>query len=460
MRPGRRCTRAPVPKEQEIDTAATIVSPRAAAAPERQDRRFEAGRQREPPGGGRHPRGTARRRGRSPVAADRSRTTSGAMHRCRSTTTLPPKPKRIASPPMIFCSTRQAPRSAASEPPSLESLRRARPSRMTARARDDEVMARDGVVGGRSGGSAAADSRGFDRPCCRSAGNLLAIVRGARTSSSVLAGCVLLLVAGIALGLVGGYALCGRRGTPIRPAVPRQRRRSGSTSANAPATGREFSEQAVTPPAPKATGPPGSGSWRRQIRGAADGRPGTPGRYPTGSEPAGSRGIDRNTGREIDANRGRRDVERTLAWPHSVDPGRSAVPPLRRACGAAGIRDWNAGGRPLGGCPGAIDRPGAEAVRGIGIGASPGPGGRPARTPPRPAPAPEEPQSSTVYTGSIYVDSRPRGARVSIDGKAVGVTPLRVQRRAHRHSRRPSRASRSPVVVQHHHGHLGSRNSA
>ncbi|MGH9309798.1 MAG: PEGA domain-containing protein, partial [Vicinamibacterales bacterium] len=30
------------------------------------------------------------------------------------------------------------------------------------------------------------------------------------------------------------------------------------------------------------------------------------------------------------------------------------------------------------------------------------------------------------FTGSIYVDSRPRGAKVSINGKPVGVTPLRV----------------------------------
>jgi hypothetical protein len=31
-----------------------------------------------------------------------------------------------------------------------------------------------------------------------------------------------------------------------------------------------------------------------------------------------------------------------------------------------------------------------------------------------------------VYTGAVYVDSRPRGARVSIDGRFVGVTPVRV----------------------------------
>jgi len=49
------------------------------------------------------------------------------------------------------------------------------------------------------------------------------------------------------------------------------------------------------------------------------------------------------------------------------------------------------------------------------------------RAAPRPAaPAPQETASPSVYTGSLYVDSRPRGARVSIDGRAVGVTPLRV----------------------------------
>ena len=29
-----------------------------------------------------------------------------------------------------------------------------------------------------------------------------------------------------------------------------------------------------------------------------------------------------------------------------------------------------------------------------------------------------------MYTGSIYVDSRPRGARVLIDGKEMGTTPV------------------------------------
>lgn len=33
---------------------------------------------------------------------------------------------------------------------------------------------------------------------------------------------------------------------------------------------------------------------------------------------------------------------------------------------------------------------------------------------------------SQSFTGSIYVDSRPRGARVLIDGRPVGTTPLRI----------------------------------
>jgi hypothetical protein len=49
------------------------------------------------------------------------------------------------------------------------------------------------------------------------------------------------------------------------------------------------------------------------------------------------------------------------------------------------------------------------------------------RPPARPAPAAERSaESSTQYMGSLYVDSRPRGARVFVDGKAVGVTPLQL----------------------------------
>jgi hypothetical protein len=39
-------------------------------------------------------------------------------------------------------------------------------------------------------------------------------------------------------------------------------------------------------------------------------------------------------------------------------------------------------------------------------------------------PSPSKPSAAT--TGEIYVDSRPRGARVFIDGKEVGVTPVQL----------------------------------
>jgi hypothetical protein len=51
--------------------------------------------------------------------------------------------------------------------------------------------------------------------------------------------------------------------------------------------------------------------------------------------------------------------------------------------------------------------------------------------PPRPAPAPPRAappaaQKPVAFTGSMFVDSRPRGARVLVNGKQVGTTPLRL----------------------------------
>jgi hypothetical protein len=47
-------------------------------------------------------------------------------------------------------------------------------------------------------------------------------------------------------------------------------------------------------------------------------------------------------------------------------------------------------------------------------------------TPSRPAPRPATPSAPTVFTGLLYVDSRPRGATVFVDNKNVGVTPLMI----------------------------------
>ena len=50
----------------------------------------------------------------------------------------------------------------------------------------------------------------------------------------------------------------------------------------------------------------------------------------------------------------------------------------------------------------------------------------PAPSTTRPTPPPAEKSSKTAFTGSIFVDSRPRGARVFVDGRAVGTTPMTI----------------------------------
>ena len=45
--------------------------------------------------------------------------------------------------------------------------------------------------------------------------------------------------------------------------------------------------------------------------------------------------------------------------------------------------------------------------------------------PERPAPRPATPEAAAeTFTGSLFVDSRPQGATVFLDGKSIGVTPL------------------------------------
>ena len=45
---------------------------------------------------------------------------------------------------------------------------------------------------------------------------------------------------------------------------------------------------------------------------------------------------------------------------------------------------------------------------------------------PRPAAAAPPPAATPARTGTLVADSRPRGARVFVDGRAAGTTPLRV----------------------------------
>ncbi len=56
---------------------------------------------------------------------------------------------------------------------------------------------------------------------------------------------------------------------------------------------------------------------------------------------------------------------------------------------------------------------------------TPAPGRLPA-TPPAPKPGTSPPAANGAFTGALYVDSRPQGANVLLDGRIVGKTPLRL----------------------------------
>jgi serine/threonine protein kinase len=239
-------------------------------------------------------------------------------------------------------------------------------------------------------------------------------------------GTALLLIAGITVGLLGGYAFWGR-GTPPSTGATTAATTGSSTGAAAPASGREFSEQAVTPPAPRATdsAAPGRGRTKPEAPGTSERASATPAaRPPAPARPApapstGSlvvRSTPSGAGVTVNGNwRGR--------TPLTLDDL-----PFRRY----DVRVVQAG---FAASTESVVLSADTPARSITLqlksvqASTPAPRQAPAagsRPTPRPAPAPEEPSSSTVYTGSIYVDSRPRGARVSIDGKAVGVTPLRI----------------------------------
>jgi hypothetical protein len=245
-------------------------------------------------------------------------------------------------------------------------------------------------------------------------------------------GMILLVIACIGVGLLGGYALWGR-GTPATTGSSATAATSGSTtSAAAPATGREFSEQAVTPPAPKATDSPTPGRGaskpeppRTDDRGPAapaGGAPPAPSAAPA-PPPAASTGtlVVRSTpsGAGVTLNgrwRGRTPL--TLAdLPFRRYDVRVVQPGFVVGTQAVDLSaDTPARSIALQLKPAAASTPAPRQAPSAG-----------ARATTRPAPEPEpQSSSSTVYTGSIYVDSRPRGARVTIDGKQVGVTPLRV----------------------------------
>jgi len=242
---------------------------------------------------------------------------------------------------------------------------------------------------------------------------------------------ILLVITCIGVGLLGGYALWGR-GKPASTGNSATAATSGSTTSGAaPATGREFSEQAVTPPAARATDSPSPGRGGSKPeppgtddRGAAT-RAGTPPAPSAAAAPPPAASTGTLVVRSTPSGAG---VTLNGRW-RGRTPLTLADLPFRRYDLRVVQPGFVVGTQ-------AVDLSADTPARSVALelkpvaASTPAPRQAPsagARATTRPAPEPEpESSSSTIYTGSIYVDSRPRGARVTIDGKPVGVTPLRV----------------------------------
>jgi Protein kinase domain/PEGA domain len=216
----------------------------------------------------------------------------------------------------------------------------------------------------------------------------------------------LLVLLALALGAGGGWFLRGRMSPagepPSQAAAP-----TGSAAANPAPAGREFSEQAVAPaakpgaPAPPPAANPGGAAATAPRASTAKPAPAATGTLIVRSTPSGA-GVTVN-GR----SRGR--------TPLTLDQL-----PLRSYNVRVAQSGFEAATESV-----ALTSATPERTLALRLQRSPAAASRPAASRPA-APAPQETATTTVFTGSLYIDSRPRGARVSIDGRAVGVTPLRV----------------------------------
>lgn len=211
------------------------------------------------------------------------------------------------------------------------------------------------------------------------------------------------LTVGLLIGLLAGYAVWGRRADPPPPATVAQ---EPAADPQPPAqgqkpSGREFSEQVVTPPQtakPPTDAPvvpneaPGPTPAARGSAPAA-----TTGRIVVQSTPSGA---------SVTVNgqwRGRTPLklDDLRFGPYTiriVQPGYTVVREEVRLSTGQPSRTMNVQLKKSGAAAPAAARGGSEA----------------------------SPPPSTATTGSLYVDSRPRGARVFVDGRAAGVTPLRL----------------------------------
>ena len=201
-------------------------------------------------------------------------------------------------------------------------------------------------------------------------------------------------VLALLLGFAAGYAV-GRRAEASRVETAGADARDAAIQADAgaePGAGKAFSEQTVAPPAEpppvpgEAPPPPGAGAADRPAAASA-----ATGRLVVRSIP--SRAAVTVNGEW----RGRTPLTVTLPL------GRHEVRVVEQGYAVAREEVMLSAGTPTRSLSVRLQRNAAAP-----------------RAPERPSAQP------TAYTGSIYVDSRPRGARVLLDGKMVGVTPLRI----------------------------------
>lgn len=234
------------------------------------------------------------------------------------------------------------------------------------------------------------------------------------------------LAAMLAIGLLVGFAVgygVGSREPDSRPerstaAAP------VSPSGSAPG-GRDFSEQAVAPPQaarqspqPSATPPPIPSEAPVEPR-PEDRRIASSGRLVVRSDPprAGVLINGRWSGRTPLA------VERVPFGKYTVRVVQPGYAPAEEAFALSPDDPARTLSLRL--------RPQSQAARGSQRPSPSTRAGQPAgdarsgaRTPATPARDVPTPSPAGSFTGAIYVDSRPQGARVFVDGKAVGTTPL------------------------------------
>lgn len=218
------------------------------------------------------------------------------------------------------------------------------------------------------------------------------------------------LILGLLIGFAAGYAVGGRD-------------RSATTSSAetaAPATpvtepappGKEFSEQAVTPPsspgaspAPARQAPPVPGDEPAAIRPPS----------PPGSGAASARQA-RTTGTiVVRSTPSRAPVTVNGRWrgrtPLTLDALKFGPYTVRIVQPGYAIAREE------------ITLSATDPTRTLSFPLQPS---TPAAAPRGRTPAPAPPERQASSSGSIYVDSRPRGATILIDGKAVGTTPARI----------------------------------